>query len=121
MKKFLKFLSAIGLVLSMAVVYIYFEVFEKDIETGDEKSVLFFIKSSDGVEDVVSNLDSLGIASKSEFGWLAELRHLSGNNIYPGRYTLKSTMTYSDLVIYLRSGQIDEITITFNNVRTLEL
>ena len=28
-------------------------------------------------------------------------------------------MTYSDLVIYLRSGQIDEVNVTFNNVRTL--
>jgi UPF0755 protein len=120
MKKLLKFLSAIGLVGLLAVVYICFGVFEKHIETGDKQSVLFFIKSSDGFEDVVSNLDSLGIASESEFGWLAELRHLSGKNIYPGRYTLKSTMTYSDLVIYLRSGQIDEITITFNNVRTLD-
>jgi len=99
MKKLLKFLSAIGLVGLLAVVYIYFGVFEKHIETGDKQSVLFFIKSSDGFEDVVSNLDSLGIASESEFGWLAELRHLSGKNIYPGRYTLKSTMTYSDLLI----------------------
>ena len=43
-----------------------------------------------------------------------------GGKIYPGRYTFTHEMTYSDLVVFLRSGQIDEITITFNNVRTLE-
>jgi len=120
MKKLFKYLGVIALIGSVVIAYIYFGIFEKKINTGDSKTAYFFIKSNDQFEDVMKNLGDQGLVSEAKFSWLAELRSFGGNNIYPGRYTLKSSMTYSDLVIYLRSGQIDEVTITFNNVRTLD-
>ena len=120
MKKVFKYLSGIALIGAFAVLYIYFGVFENKISLGEKESAFFYIKSTDGFEEVMTSLDSLEIVSKGKFAWLADLRSFSGKNIYPGRYTLKAGMTYSDLVVFLRSGQIDEVTITFNNVRTLD-
>ena len=119
MKKIIKFLAFIVIVSLGLLSYVYFGVFEKQVQLGENKTIYFYIKSTDKFSDVIYNLDSLEIASGKSFAWLAELRSYGENNIYPGRYTLNSSMTYSDLVIYLRSGQIDEVNVTFNNVRTL--
>lgn len=120
MRKILRFLGAISILLVLMLAYIYFGVFEKKIDLGEKETLSFYVKSTDGFKDVIHNLDSIGLVSSSEFAWLANLRSFGGSNIYPGRYTLNNSMNYSDLVVYLRSGQIDEIEITFNNVRTLE-
>ena len=119
MKKIVKILLGFSVVGLFLVAYIYLGVFEKKIYLGEKKNTFFYIKSTDNISDILNNLDSLEIASKRSFGWLSELRSFGGKNIYPGRYTLNHLMTYSDLVVYLRSGQIDEVTVTFNNVRTL--
>ncbi len=120
MKKLIKFFIAITLIGGGAIAYIYLGVFQKKINIGDSQTKFFYIKSTDGFDEVMTSLDSLNIVSKGKFSWLADLRSFGGKNIYPGRYTLKEGMTYSELVIFLRSGQIDEVTITFNNVRTLD-
>jgi UPF0755 protein len=119
MRKVLRFTGVISLLSVALLGFIYFGVFEKKIDLGDKETCYFYIKSTDGFNDVISNLDSIGLVSSTKFSWLANLRSFGGNNIYPGRYTLKNSMNYSDLVVFLRSGQIDEVEITFNNVRTL--
>ncbi len=120
MKKIINILIGFTIVGLFLVAYIYLGVFQKKISLGEKESTYFYIKSSDKISDILYNLDSLEIVSEQSFGWLSQLRSFGGNNIYPGRYTLNSSMTYSDLVIYFRSGQIDEVTVTFNNVRTLK-
>ncbi|MFL2582552.1 MAG: endolytic transglycosylase MltG [Flavobacteriales bacterium] len=119
MKKIIKFISLVAIIGCALLAYVYFGVFEKKIFLGENKTTFFYIKSTDKLSDILYNLDSLEIASEKSFGWVSELRSFGENNIYPGRYTLNSSMTYSDLVVYLRSGQIDEVNVTFNNVRTL--
>jgi len=119
MKKLIKVLGGITIIGLMLLVYLYFGVFQKKISLGEKETTYFYIKSTDKISDILNNLDSLEIASERSFRWLSKLRSFDGNNIYPGRYTLKSSMTYSDLVVYLRSGQIDEVSVTFNNIRTL--
>ncbi|MBO73107.1 MAG: aminodeoxychorismate lyase [Flavobacteriales bacterium] len=119
MKKIIKFISLIAILGFAILAYVYFGVFEKKIFLGEDKTTFFYIKSTDKISDILHNLDSLEIASEKSFCWVSELRSFGENNIYPGRYTLNSSMTYSDLVVYLRSGQIDEVNVTFNNVRTL--
>lgn len=120
MKKIINFLIGFTVVGLFLAAYIYLGVFQKKISLGEKETTYFYINSSDKISDILFNLDSLDIVSKQSFGWLSQLRSFSGNNIYPGRYTLNSSMTYSDLVVYFRSGQIDEVTVTFNNVRTLK-
>ncbi len=119
MKKIIKFISLIVTIGFAILAYVYFGVFEKKIFLGEAKIKFFYIKSTDKLSDILYNLDSLEIASEKSFGWVSDLRSFGENNIYPGRYTLNSSMTYSDLAVYLRSGQIDEVNVTFNNVRTL--
>lgn len=120
MKKILKYFAIVVLIGAAAVGYIYLGIFQKKIDLGEKETAFFYINSNDGFDEVMASLDTLGIVSKGKFEWLADLRSFGGNNIYPGRYTLNSDLTYSDLVVFLRSGQIDEVTITFNNVRTLD-
>lgn len=120
MKNIIKFLAGFVTLGLLIVAYLYLGVFQKKINLGEKDTIYFYINSSDQVSDIISTLDSLGIVSEHSFAWLSQLRSFGGKNIYPGRYTLKSSMTYSDLVVYFRSGQIDEVTVTFNNVRTLE-
>jgi len=119
MKKAIRILVGFIIVGLFLVGYLYLGVFQRKISLGEKEITYFYIKSSDNISDILSNLDSLEIVSEQSFKWLAELRSFGGNNIYPGRYTLNSSMTYSDLVVYFRSGQIDEVTVTFNNIRTL--
>ena len=119
MKKMFQLLFFLALILGAILAYVYFCVFEQKINTGDKEEVYFYLKSNSSFDDVMNGLvERKIVSSKSKFAWLAELRHLKGN-IYPGRYSLNSGMSYTDLVLYLRQGKIDEVQVTFNNVRTL--
>ena len=80
---------------------------------------IFYLKSNSSFDDLVDALfEDKIVSNKVKFAWMADLRNLNGN-IYPGRYSLNSDMTWTDLVLYLRQGKIDEVKVTFNNVRTL--
>lgn len=119
MKKMFQLLFVLALIFGATLTYVYFCVFEQKINTGDKEEVYFYLKSNSSFDDVVDGLVDGGIvSSKAKFAWLADLRHLKGN-IYPGRYSLNSSMSWTDLVLYLRQGKIDEVQVTFNNVRTL--
>ena len=119
MKKMFQLLFVLVLISGATLAYIYFCVFDQKINTGDKEEVYFYLKSNSSFDDVVDMLVEREIvSSKAEFSLLAKLRHLNGN-IYPGRYSLNSGMSWTDLVLYLRQGKIDEVQVTFNNVRTL--
>jgi UPF0755 protein len=120
MKKIIKILFVLALLVGVAVSYVYYGVFEQKINTGEKEEVFFYLKSNSSFDDLVNGLvESEIVSSKSKFAWLAELRNLKGN-IYAGRYSLKAGMSWTELVIYLRQGKIDEVQVTFNNVRTLK-
>lgn len=119
-KKLIKILSVLMLLVALAVAYVYYGVFEQKVNTKDQSSVYFYVKSNSTFEDLVDGLvENEIVSSKAKFAWLAELRNLKGN-IYAGRYTIPKGMTWTELVIFLRQGKIDEIQVTFNNVRTLK-
>lgn len=119
MKAFIRITIALLLVVGLFATYVYFGVFQKTISLEqDEKT--FYISTGSSFDEVIKNLkDSLIIDNTFLFGELAEMRHLPGN-IYPGKYTIQNEITWTDLIIQLRSAQVDEVTVTFNNVRTIE-
>lgn len=119
MKKVLKIVAILIVLGGAAAAYVWFGIFQDVINIKGEEKAYFFIRSSDDFNDVMTALSDSGYVDKSKFTWLADLRNYKGANIYPGRYTFQSGMTYTDLLLYLRSGKIDEVTVTFNNVRTL--
>jgi UPF0755 protein len=120
MMKIIKILFVLALLVGVAVSYVYFGIFEQKINTGEKEEVYFYLNSNTTFDDLVNGLvENEIVSSKAKFAWLAELRNLKGN-IYPGRYSLKSNMTWTELVLYLRQGKIDEVQVTFNNVRTLK-
>ncbi len=119
MKKVIKILFILALFIGIAVSYVYFGIFEQKINTGGKKEIYFYLKSNSSFDDLVDALfEDKIVSNKVKFAWMADLRNLNGN-IYPGRYSLNSDMTWTDLVLYLRQGKIDEVKVTFNNVRTL--
>lgn len=119
-KKVIQTLVLLSVVTGLVGAYVYYGIFQKSINTENKETVYFYIKSSDGLPQVIENLVEKGIVQHhGKFEWLAKLRNLEGN-IYPGRYTLKKDFTWTDLVLYFRQGKIDEVTVTFNNVRTLD-
>ena len=119
MKKVIKILFILALFVGVAVSYVYFGIFEQKINTGGKKEIYFYLKSNSSFDDLVDALvDDKIVSNKAKFAWMADLRNLKGN-IYPGRYSLNSDMTWTELVLYLRQGKIDEVKVTFNNVRTL--
>lgn len=119
MKKVIKILFVPTLFVGIAVSYVYFGIFEQKINTGGKKEIYFYLKSNSSFDDVVDALvEDKIVSNKAKFAWMADLRNLKGN-IYPGRYSLNSDMTWTELVLYLRQGKIDEVKVTFNNVRTL--
>ncbi len=120
MKSIIKILFVLALLVGAGASYIYFGVFEQKINTGEKEEIYFYLKSNSSFDDLIDALvEDKIVSNKAGFAWLADLRHLKGN-IYPGRYSLKSGMTWTELVLYLRQGKIDEVQVTFNNVRTLK-
>lgn len=120
MKAIIKIAAVLLLLVGAVGAYVWFGVFQKNITTKGNEKVYFFIKTNDGFEEVMTALADSGYVNQSQFEWLADLRSYKGANIYPGRYTFSSEMSYTDLLLHLRSGKIDEVTVTFNNVRTLD-
>lgn len=59
------------------------------------------------------------INSMSTFELIARLRSLD-SNVKPGYYTLDKGQNYMDIVLKLRAGEQTPITVTFNNIRSLE-
>ena len=106
---------AAGLVLG----FLYYNLFLKNINFPDEK-LYVYVKTNSTFEDVLEYLDEHKIVSNNiVFREFAKLRNLH-NNIHPGRYTIPKGMSKNELILLLRSGQSDEITITFYNLKNLK-
>jgi UPF0755 protein len=118
MKVFLRIAVFLIIVVGVFAGYVWFGVFQKKIDLQKE-SKAFYIPTGSSFEEVVQTLkDSSIIDNQNWFQQVAEIRHLPGN-IYPGKYTIKNGITWTDLILQLRSGQVEEVTVTFNNVRTI--
>lgn len=117
MKK--KIILSLVVITGVFAAYLWFAVFNHRLDF-EKDSKYLYIKSDSEFNDVIKALNDQGIVPENYwFTELAELRHLP-TNIYPGRYTIKNKITWNELIIFLRTGQIDEVTVTFNNVKNIQ-
>ena len=113
-----KIILSLVVLTGVFAAYLWFGVFNHQLNL-DKESKYFYVKSNASFTDVIEGLNKQGIVNQNYwFTELAELRHLP-TNIYPGRYTIKDGITWNELIIFLRTGQIDEVTVTFNNVKNI--
>jgi UPF0755 protein len=119
LKKVTYFLFVAFVFVALIFAYLYYSLFLKKINFPDEKTYVY-VRTNSNFEDVLQYLDEHKIVSNTIFfREFAKLRNLH-NNIHPGRYTIPKGMSKNELILLLRSGQSDEITITFYNLKNLK-
>ncbi len=117
MKKLIKILFVGALLCAVVGAVLWFTVVNKKINVEGD-SVRVFIRKGEGYDQLLKQLEDKGIVEDVwMFQKMAELRNLPAN-IYEGRYTLNSGMTYNDLIVYFRRGKIDEVFVDFHSIRT---
>lgn len=119
LKKILFFFLIVIILLGLAGGYFAYRiVYQPNVSTGDEKSVVIYIPTGSDFEDVIHILsDENIIVRKKSFELLAERKKYK-NNIKPGRYRIMAKMNNNQLINLLRSGSQEPVSITFNNLRT---
>lgn len=112
-------LIILTLVLAIILGYIGFSLFIKKINYSEDKKYIY-VPTGSNFEDLLVSLDKNKIVSNNFFfKEFAKLRNLH-NNIHPGRYSLPKGITKNELILLLRSGKSDEITITFYNLKNIK-
>lgn len=123
MKKIVLFVFLIGIIIGVILVYpkamLYFKG-NQHVEVNNDLN--FYVSSNSSLDEVVDELISKGVINdKESFKNYAEGRNLKESTLEPGKYLIKTTDTWNDLVTNLRKGYGEQETkITFNNTRTLK-
>jgi len=85
----------------------------------DANSSFIYIPSHSSYMEVVDTLRShIVVRSWKTLDWIAEKKKYP-EHIKPGKYLLNKNMTYNQLINQLRSGRQEPVSITFNNIRSL--
>ncbi len=97
--------------------YVWFGVINKKIELND-KSVVIYVRTGEGYEQLMQRIEESKLVENMwVFKKLADFKNLP-SNLYEGRYTITEEMGYNDLIVYFRSGKIDEVSVDFHSIRT---
>jgi len=113
-------LFAIIIIAGVVVLSFYNKILKVNVDTGGQEAVDFFIPTGSAYKDVVHLLNEQSIImDTSSFNWVAQKKNYP-NHVYPGRYHISRKMNNNELVNLLRSGSQEPVSLTFNNIRTLE-
>lgn len=108
---------ALGIVGSLLAGYFYLYIFDSNVL---KKGEIFVVKENSAA-DIAKNLYDKGIIKDyNSLLWVMDKKHYSKNNVHTGRYLFKKGMNNNQIVNKLRSGNQDEVKLTFNNIRTKE-
>ncbi len=109
-------LFAIAAAIFISIVSI---LFVPNIIVEDKEDSYLYVRDSNSLNDVVSNLQSsANVISVFTFKQAATI--LGYKNIRPGRYELTNGMNNFKLVRILKNGRQTPLKLTFNNIRTKE-
>ena len=98
--------------------FIYNWIYGSNVFLDGKKSVIIFIPTGSNYDRVMEILKEQDIIKdQRSFDWVAKEKKYR-ENIKPGRYRVLAGMSNSDLINMLRSGNQEEITLTFNSIRT---
>jgi UPF0755 protein len=113
---------AIGLAILVGVGgYIgYREFFFPNVKVPDKaKPFYLYIPTGSDFEDVLHIMESQNmLLHPKNFEWAARKMHYADNNVKPGKYLIKPSMSNKDLIMLLRSGKQTPVQLVFNNIRT---
>jgi UPF0755 protein len=113
------YLLAIPALLAISCAILIFRmVFGLNIRSGD-KTIYLYLPTGSTYEQALDSINSrITIRNPGLFRMLAEKKRYPAN-IKPGRYAIKGSMSYLELLNILRSGRQTPVNVTFNNIRTL--
>ena len=116
---FIILITAILIVLFFGYSF-YKKLYLPNVITEQQETTYLYIASNSSFDDVIVNLDTMGILSDtSSFRWVAEQMEYPAN-IKAGRYKITSGMSNKDLVGMLKSGRQEPVKLVFNNIRLKE-
>lgn len=97
--------------------YAYNMVYAPNITTHDAQYL--YIRNGADFEQVKKDLyANFYVDDKAAFERVAELKHYA-DNIKPGRYRIKKSMSNNELINMLRSGAQEPVQLRINNIRTI--
>lgn len=99
-------------------IFLYGKVFKSNLVLKSDQKGFVYIKSNDSFQDVLQQLvDRQMLTNKESFVWMAEFLDYD-SKVRPGRYPVKDGMNNKELVLLLRSGKQQPLSITFKSIRT---
>ena len=111
-------ISALVIIMIIALALIYNRLFSMSIHPGREK-ISLYIPTGSSYSQVIDTLNSrLEIPDMSLLDWVA-VKKKYPDHVKPGRYLIEGNTSYVGLINLLRSGKQKPVRITFNNIRTL--
>lgn len=118
-KNFKKYMLWALAVLGLAGVVLAIYLYRTTLKPNVNKSTELYIKTGTDFNELNTQLykDSILINPKS-FILTAKLKRFN-SGVKPGRYILDRKMNNNDLINRIRSGNQDPVSVTFNNIRTL--
>jgi len=117
LKKFFIFLILIVIIGGIYAFKLYQDISTPNVKIQD--SPLLYVNTESTLDDVLKSLmNENQLIDTSSFLWVAQL--MKFKNPKPGRYRLKADMSNRSLISLLRSGKQEPLSLTFNNMRTIE-
>lgn len=118
-KKILFPIIFLGLVTIAVTGYLlYGRIYQPNVRLEEKKSMIIYIPTGAGFEDVKNILSEEKIlVDSSSFIWLAEKKNYPAK-VKPGRYRIMDGMSNNELVNMLRAGLQEAVNLTLHNIRT---
>jgi len=117
-KNILRFLAGSVILVIIIAILIYKSLLGVNIKVKVNNQVIL-IPTGSSYNQVLDTLEkNFEIKNLKAFMWVAERKGYP-DMIKPGRYLIKSDLSYNSLINLLRSGQQEPVEVTFNNIRNL--
>ena len=105
----------------MTVIMLYTRIWRSNIELPSGESVLVYIPTGSGFQDVYGRLKGMAILrDTASFHWVA-VRKNYPRHVQPGRYRIRPGMSNDRLVGMLRAGEQEPVELVFHNIRSPEM
>jgi UPF0755 protein len=96
----------------------YHNIFNPNIKTPGKKDFYLYIPTGSDYEDVISLLEKNKIIKdRKTFEWAAEKKNFP-NNVHPGRYKIRHSMSNNEMINILRAGLQEPVNLVINMART---
>ena len=117
-------LLVLGILLVFALAFgfwLYKTVMSPNVQTVNGKDVELYIPTGSDYNQVKAILKDVHcIVNEKSFNWVAQKKKYP-ENIHPGKYLVRNSMSNNQLVNMLRGGLQSPVKVSFNNIRNVDL